>query len=93
MTWADGQRYEGAFENDARHGQGVYDYPDGSRYEGGWKAGERHGEGIEIAADGKRTEGVWEDGERVEAAAKEQQAEPRKTPTRYSSRDDDYDLE
>ena len=92
MTWADGQRYEGAFENDARHGQGVYDYPDGSRYEGGWKAGERHGEGIEIAADGKRTEGVWEDGERVEAAAKEQQAEPRKTPTRYSSRDDDYDL-
>ena len=93
QTWSDGPRYEGAFENDARHGQGAYDFADGTRYEGAWKAGERHGPGIEITADGQRTEGVWKDGQRVEAAAKEQQAAPRKTPARSSSRDDDLDLD
>ena len=93
MTWADGRRYEGAFENGLRHGQGEYDYPDGRGYEGAWQKGKRHGPGIGITAEGQRTEGVWEDGQRVEAAAKEQQAAPRKTPTRSSSRDDDYDLD
>ena len=83
MTWPSGDRYEGQFENGHRHGHGTYDYPDGSRYEGGWRKGKRHGTGIEIAAEGQRTEGVWEDGKRVEAAAKEQQAEPKKTQTRY----------
>ena len=93
QTWSGGQRYEGAFENDARHGQGAYDFADGRRHEGGWRKSKRHGPGVEIAADGQRTEGVWEDDQRVEAAAKEQQAEPRKTPTTTTSRDDDYDLE
>ena len=93
QTWSDGPRYEGAFENDARHGQGAYDFADGTRYEGAWQKGKRHGPGIEITADGQRTEGVWKDGQRVEAAAKEQQAAPRKTPARSSSRDDDLDLD
>ena len=86
LTYADGDRYEGQFENGLRHGQGVYDFPSGGRYEGGWQKGKRHGPGIETTADGQRTEGVWKDGKRVEAAAKEQQAEPKKTQTPTTSR-------
>ena len=63
----------------------------GYEVEGGWRKGKRHGKGIEIAADGQRTEGVWEDGKRVEAAAKEQQAEPTKTQT--TTRRRCYDLD
>ena len=84
LTTASGKRYEGEWKDGLEHGHGIETYPDGSRYEGGWQEGKRHGPGIEIAADGKRIEGVWEDGKRVEAAAKEQQAEPKKTQTTTS---------
>ena len=83
MTWPSGDRYEGQFENGHRHGHGTYDYPDGSRYEGGWRKGKRHGTGIEIAAEGQRNRRRVGGREAVEAAAKEQQAEPKKTQTRY----------
>ena len=85
-TYPDGSRYEGGWQKSLRHGHGIETWTNGRSYEGGWQKGKRHGEGIEITAEGQRTEGVWKDGKRVEAAAKEQQAEPKKTQTPTTSR-------
>ena len=40
-----GAKYEGDYQNDLKHGQGVYTYPNGDVYEGEWKNGLRHGNG------------------------------------------------
>ena len=40
-----GAKYEGDYDNDLKHGQGVYTYPNGDVYEGEWKEGLRHGSG------------------------------------------------
>lgn len=40
MTWNDGGRYEGEWENDTRSGQGKMTYTDGTVKEGQWKDGE-----------------------------------------------------
>ena len=37
--------YEGQWEHDLKHGQGVYLWEDGDRYEGLWKNSKRHGNG------------------------------------------------
>lgn len=41
--YADGSRYEGSWENDKIHGDGVSYYPDGDRYEGSWTNGKING--------------------------------------------------
>lgn len=43
--YANGDVYEGAWHNDAKHGQGIMHYANGNIYEGPWVADERHGEG------------------------------------------------
>ena len=36
LTWKDGRRYEGSFENDKKHGYGIHYKANGQRYEGEW---------------------------------------------------------
>ena len=54
MTFSDGSRYEGDFQNGRIHGQGIVTFPNGTRYEGEWRDGDRHGKGIVIFPDGTR---------------------------------------
>ena len=79
--WADGMRhgkgkqrdlnvvYEGQFERDAWHGQGVWKRREkgvtsqtGEEYKGGFAEGERHGSGTLRYADGGVYEATWENG-------------------------------
>ena len=34
-----GDKYQGEWKNEKRHGQGAYIYPNGRKYEGEWKDG------------------------------------------------------
>ena len=52
MTYPDGQKYVGRWEDDKRNGQGTLTYPDGREYEGEFKRGERNGQGTLIFPDG-----------------------------------------
>ena len=44
MTWREGtqwagDKYEGEYKHDKRHGQGVYNYANGNTYDGQWYEG------------------------------------------------------
>lgn len=63
-TWADGERYEGDFVDDAKQGVGTYvwgrDTPwAGERYTGQYRADKRHGHGVYEWTNGDRYEGTW----------------------------------
>ena len=61
MTWKDGRRYNGCFENDMRHGWGTMEWPDGKKYEGEWAEGQQNGVG-QFVKNGKTRWGRWENG-------------------------------
>jgi hypothetical protein len=39
LTWPNGKKYEGEFQNDQRHGIGKYYWKDGRIFEGEWNCG------------------------------------------------------
>lgn len=71
--FSDGDRYEGEWRNDERHGKGVMIYAattdeaGGGRhveekYDGDWLDGKMHGRGVYYYADGSVYDGMWQDG-------------------------------
>jgi hypothetical protein len=65
-TWAWGDRYEGDFLNDAKHGVGRYSWGArsafaGDRYEGGFESDKRNGYGVYVWASGDAYAGPWKD--------------------------------
>ena len=42
----DGDKYEGGYVDDKRHGKGTYTCPSGNKYEGDWVDDKMHGKGI-----------------------------------------------
>jgi hypothetical protein len=54
FTYANGDEYRGAFENDRKHGRGAYRWRDGSRYIGLWSNDQRCGAGgiLDVAGAG-----------------------------------------
>ena len=34
--WTDGRKYEGGYQDDKKHGHGVFFWPDGAKYDGQW---------------------------------------------------------
>ena len=65
-TWAWGDRYDGDFLNDAKHGMGRYTWGArsafaGDRYEGGFASDKRNGYGIYVWASGDAYAGPWKD--------------------------------
>jgi hypothetical protein len=62
FTYADGNKYEGGWENGKQHGKGVFTFADGNKYEGGWENGKQHGKVVLTFADGNKYEGGFEKG-------------------------------
>ena len=65
-TWAWGDRYDGDFLNDAKHGMGRYTWGArsafaGDRYEGGFANDKRNGYGAYVWASGDAYAGPWKD--------------------------------
>eukprot|EP00286_Rhodomonas_abbreviata_P012787 CAMPEP_0181327230 /NCGR_PEP_ID=MMETSP1101-20121128/21974_1 /TAXON_ID=46948 /ORGANISM="Rhodomonas abbreviata, Strain Caron Lab Isolate" /LENGTH=312 /DNA_ID=CAMNT_0023435843 /DNA_START=279 /DNA_END=1213 /DNA_ORIENTATION=+ len=63
LTWADGSRYEGDWQNDKPCGLGVEVFNDQSRYEGKFVNDQRHGLGQYTSAKGTLFKGKWEVGQ------------------------------
>ena len=62
-TYADGNIYEGEWNNDNKHGYGIHTWTDGDIYEGAWKNGNMHGYGKYTYPNGDVEEGRWKDDE------------------------------
>lgn len=63
MTYPDGTRYEGAWVDGQREGQGCCEFPDGSRYEGEFHQGKFHGHGQLVWSDGGFYDGEFVHGQ------------------------------
>jgi len=59
MEWANGDWYEGDFDNGNRTGYGTYTWANGDKYEGELLNGKRHGRGTQTNADGTVISGYW----------------------------------
>jgi len=64
LMYANGNRYEGEWENDVINGHGTLFYADGDKYEGQWSQGKMHGTGTYTYADGDQYTGEWCDDQR-----------------------------
>ena len=49
-----GERYDGAFEDNLMHGHGTYHYVSGDKYVGDWKHGRKHGQGVRVPSTATR---------------------------------------
>ena len=54
--------YEGMYENDKKHGHGVFEWESGNRYEGNYNDDERHGYGVMKWMDESTYMGMWDQG-------------------------------
>jgi hypothetical protein len=51
LKWAaSGDRYDGEWEDNVEHGNGVYTWSDGSTFSGSWRRGVKHGPGLWVSA-------------------------------------------
>jgi competence protein ComEC len=64
-TYPDGSKYEGEWQDNKRHGRGIWTRPDGMRYEGEWENDKPSGQGTLTAPDGRKRVGEWKDGKFV----------------------------
>jgi hypothetical protein len=63
MEWPNGMYYEGQYENDLKHGFGIFYYGKGRKmYVGFWKKGKLHGKGLMRNEKGEDFQGVWNEG-------------------------------
>ena len=60
-TYANGDKYEGPFVDDKKHGQGILTFANGDKYEGPYVDDKRHGQGIFTFASGNKYEGPYVD--------------------------------
>jgi hypothetical protein len=61
-TFANGNKYEGEYEDGKRHGQGTFIFADGEMYLGEFKNGNYHGKSIYTFANGNKYIGQWQGG-------------------------------
>ena len=64
MTFPDGGKYEGAFDDDCMQGEGVFNYPSGDTYSGAFHGNKKSGVGSYMFKQSQsQFIGEWEDGE------------------------------
>jgi hypothetical protein len=63
-SWGTGgyESYDGEWEEDKMHGQGIMKLRSGDSYDGQWKEGKKHGQGMYKWSNGDSEEGQWEGG-------------------------------
>ncbi|TNJ41908.1 hypothetical protein KFZ70_02795 [Tamlana fucoidanivorans] len=61
-TYADGDVYEGEWQENYKSGFGIYTWPDGKVYTGEWKDDKRNGHGSFTWLSGQIYSGEWKDG-------------------------------
>ena len=59
ITYPNGNKYVGEFQDDKRHGQGTATFPSGDKHVGEFKDGMRHGQGTYTFASGDKYVGEW----------------------------------
>ena len=64
LTYADGNKYVGEWQNNNMHGYGTYTWADGDKYVGEWQNNKRHGQGAQTYADGSKYVGKFVAGEK-----------------------------
>jgi uncharacterized caspase-like protein len=69
--YADGNTYEGDFQNGFANGIGKISYYNGDVYEGEIEKGSLHGKGMMISANGNKVQGIWERGIFIKTAIPE----------------------
>ncbi|MFY8011220.1 MAG: caspase family protein [Saprospiraceae bacterium] len=69
--YADGNKYEGDFQNGFANGTGKISYYNGDVYEGEIEKGSLHGKGMMISANGNKVQGIWERGIFIKTAIPE----------------------
>ncbi|MCF8299820.1 MAG: caspase family protein [Haliscomenobacter sp.] len=69
--YADGNRYEGDFQNGFANGIGKISYYNGDVYEGEIEKGSLHGKGMMISANGNKVQGIWESGKFIKSIGSE----------------------
>ena len=62
VSYANGDHYEGEWQDNAPHGRGSYTWANGDRYQGDWRKGRMHGHGTYVWTDGTLYEGGWREG-------------------------------
>merc|ERR1719169_419464 len=68
-TWPGGREYGGRYNNDKKHGFGIFKWPDGRRYEGFWVHGKQSGQGRYTTKTGNAKVGEWDAGRRIKGDA------------------------
>ena len=63
FTNTKGDKYEGKWINDQKHGYGIYYYPSGGIYKGNWVKGKKSGLGSYTWSNGTILKAIWKDGE------------------------------
>jgi hypothetical protein len=66
MSFPNGDQYEGAWEQDMRHGYGELRFIRGDFFQGQWMNDRMHGQGVMRHYEGSVFEGLWDNGERVD---------------------------
>ena len=66
---ANGNKYDGDWKDDKKHGKGVYNFNNGDEYDGDWKDGKVHGKGVLIYGPNNvhqydEYDGDWKDGKK-----------------------------
>jgi hypothetical protein len=70
MAYANGDEYEGDYEDGKMHGKGIFKYANGeATYDGCFKYDKRSGEGKMTYADGDEYDGNWKDGKKHDQVA------------------------
>jgi hypothetical protein len=65
MKYATGDEYEGWFDHNDMHGQGIYKYSNGDVFKGEFHRGFKHGKGMMYTHKNKKYfEGTWRDNEK-----------------------------
>ena len=59
--YPNGDRYEGYYVDDKKHGKGIYYFINGDQYEGDYVNDKKHGKGIYCFDNGDRYEGIFKD--------------------------------